>query len=71
MDLFVYLLNYRIIVCSDSSYRYAVLPSHIDRHLFKRHKVSAGKRRDIVNYIMSVPNLFVNEEHLELAFTNP
>ena len=71
MEPFIYLSNYRVIIYSDPSCRYAVLPSHVDRHLLKRHRVSAGKRRDIVNKIMTIPEVFVSEEHLEMRFQNP
>ena len=71
MDPFVYLPNYRVVVCSDPLCRYAVLPTYTHSHLRDRHQVSVGKRRDIVNQIMAIPDIIVNKEHLESIFRVP
>ena len=71
MDPFVYLPNYRVVVCSDPLYRYAVLPTYTYSHLRDYYQVSAGKRRDIVNQIIAIPDIIVNEEHLESVFRVP
>lgn len=71
MEPFVHLPQYQVMICSDKSCRYAVLPSHADQHLWKRHRVLGGKRRAIIDHIMAVPNLMMNEEHLNSDFQNP
>ncbi len=71
MEPFIHLPIYRVIICSDSSCRYAVLPSNVDTHLRVQHRMSAGKRRDIVHQIMSAPDLIVDKEHLDVVFRNP
>ena len=71
MDPFIYLPNYQVVVYSNPSCRYAVLPTHTHSYLRDRHQVSVGKRRDIVNQIMAIPDLIVNEEHLESVFRIP
>ena len=71
MEPFIHLPSHRVIICTDLSCQYAVLTSHIDRHLSKRYKIIPGKRRDIVNQIMAIPGVFVNKEYLQVAFQNP
>ena len=71
MDPFVYLPNYRVVVYSDPLYRYAVLPTYTHSHLRDRYQVLVGKRRDIVNQIMAIPDIIVNKEHLESVFRVP
>ncbi len=71
MEPLIHLPTYRVIICSDSSCRYAVLPSNVNTHLRIRHRVSAGKRRDIISHILSIPNLIVDEEHLGVIYRNP
>ena len=70
MEPIIHLPSHRVIIYTDSSCEYAVLTSYIDRHLLKRYKVTAGKRRDVVNQIMAIPEVFVNKEYLQVAFQN-
>ena len=71
MEPFVHLASHRIVVYTDPLYQYAVLPSSIDTHLRAQHRMSVGKRRDITNHIMSIPNLIMNEQYLGLIEPNP
>ena len=67
MESFVHLRDYRAVICTHTSCRYAVLPSNIDTHLRAQHRMSVGLRREIIAHIMSIPSLIVNEEHLGLV----
>ena len=70
MELFIYLTSQRVVICTDSSCRYAVLSSNINIYLRVQYRMLVGKRREIINYIISIPNLIINEEYLKLINLN-
>ena len=70
IEPFTHLASQRVVVYTDPSCRYAVLPSNINIYLRAQYRMSAGKRRDIIYYIISIPGLIVSEEHLESVNPN-
>jgi hypothetical protein len=63
MDRFIYLPEYRVIICKEC--KYAVLPSHIDAHFTQEdHKLEKDERRRIAEEVASVDGLISNEEVL-------
>ena len=65
MEPFIYLISQRVVICTDSSCRYAVLPSNINTYLRIQYRISVEKRREIINYIISISDLIINEEYLK------
>ena len=69
MEHFIYLLEFRVIICKKC--QYAVLPSHIDTHFTaKPHQCKREERQRIAEEVVEINGLIGNEETLrsECAF---
>jgi hypothetical protein len=71
MNLFIYLSDYNVIVCTGQTCRYTVLPIHIDSHLSSsRYNYNKEQREQIIQEIHKIERLIQDTRGLE-SFTFP
>jgi Orsellinic acid/F9775 biosynthesis cluster protein D len=71
MNLFIYLPNYRVIICTRLQCKYTVLPIHVDSYLSNVcHNYKKEQQEQVIKEIQQILGLIQDLKGLEL-FTFP
>jgi hypothetical protein len=73
MNLFVYLPEYHVVVCTGKECRHAVLPIYIDSHLSSPHySYNTEQYKQVVQEVQQVPGLIQDRRELQwFVFPEP